>query len=876
MIFHKVRHQAFLILVVLLFSNLVSAQEENLGFIELRVNARPDIPVFQTYLTEKEVPYLNFNDLMHALEIPVDFVPAIGRASGFLADGRTRFILNVKYRTVVVGDITHPLEKNAFLVINQKLYVLYSEIGKWFPVKAVWDLEAYRVIVITGYPLPSDESEKRSLKRKSLAEQKKQEFSPEELEREIPWFDPGMFEIRIAASGGHGHPDGALTNLRGVHRFLKGDLEYSLTQSYFDGEARGGRVDYARLTYYDPLRTWQMQFGDTFTSFSPLVLSTVPFRGGSFFTGGKQLRFGRTTLIGTAPPGSEVDLYRLGILVAFTQADEKGFYTFENLPLTIVKTLFEARIFTPNGRRFSNFHDVLSQDEMLPTGKFASIGGAGEGQQGVGKFEVGGSEVRYGLTDWLTLGGYALKLRNYQVSYDLIDEQTTGGLFLLVRPLNWLVLMTEQAMGMEQDGEATRWDAQLGFRALSLELDLRSFAGDYAPPNRTRSESFSQNDLADDIFIAEARARVYSTNLNVKRIATDFGQTRQSHENQLRADRRLFRYFTLVLTLKNERLEEQGFATSGFDSQEVLGFYQFNPLSRVETLLRKTRVLNSVDTTQARLTVSKNQRLDSPWFYRVSYSSFSDQENFYQASMGYMIAKNFRASAEVDSQDKWLVRLEYSLPFRVTGKGLKSFPAESYGRAGLSGIVFLDQNGNGIYDPGEPPAADVRVLAPGIRNLVSDQDGIVEGWGLPTHEPSRISLDLHSTDALFAPVRESQPIAPRPGELVRMNFPLVSLGGLEGVLTGDEPKGVSPVNGLVMVLLKPNGTVKSRTWVEFDGSFLFENIPPGAYTLRPDHQGLSERGLRAVPEERKMVFSGGKEPNWFEGVQFKLEKITAK
>ena len=126
MIFHKVRHQAFLILVVLLFSNLVSAQEENLGFIELRVNARPDIPVFQTYLTEKEVPYLNFNDLMHALEIPVDFVPAIGRASGFLADGRTRFILNVKYRTVVVGDITHPLEKNAFLVINQKLYVLYA------------------------------------------------------------------------------------------------------------------------------------------------------------------------------------------------------------------------------------------------------------------------------------------------------------------------------------------------------------------------------------------------------------------------------------------------------------------------------------------------------------------------------------------------------------------------------------------------------------------------------------------------------------------------------------------------------------------------------------------------------------------------------
>ncbi|MEE8433301.1 MAG: hypothetical protein V3S64_00800 [bacterium] len=541
-----------------------------------------------------------------------------------------------------------------------------------------------------------------------------------------------------------------------------------------------------------------------------------------------------------------------------------------------MKTLFEARIFTPNGRQFSNFHDVVSQEEMLSAGQIASIGGAGEGQQGAEKFDVGGSEIRYGLTDWLTLGGYALELRNYQVSYDLIDEQTTGGLFLLVRPLNWLVLMTEQAQGLDQDGEATRWDVRLGFRTLSLELDGRFFEGSYAPPNRTRSDSFSENDLADDIFIAEARARVYSTNLSLKRIATDFGQTRRSRETRLRADRRLFQYFTLVLTLQSERHDEQGFATSGLDSQEVLGFYQFNPLSRVETLLRKTSVLNSVDTTQARITVSKNQRLDSPWSYRVSYTNFSDQENFYQASMGYMLAKNFRVSAEVDSQDQWLVKLEYSLPFRVTKEGLKSFPAESYGRAGLSGIVFIDQNGNGAYDPGEPPAADVKVLAPGIRNLVSDEAGRVEGWGLPTHEPSRISVDLHSTDALFAPVHENQPVAPRPGELVRMEFPLVSLGGLEGVLTIDGPQGVSPANGLVMVLLKPNGTVKARTWVEFDGSFLFENIPMGTYKLRPDKAALLERGLAVVPEERTFVFSGGAEPNWYQDVQFKLEKIAPK
>ena len=185
--------------------------------------------------------------------------------------------------------------------------------------------------------------------------------------------------------------------------------------------------------------------------------------------------------------------------------------------------------------------------------------------------------------------------------------------------------------------------------------------------------------------------------------------------------------------------------------------------------------------------------------------------------------------------------------------------------------MLLEQDGNGISGPGEPPASEGGVVAPGIRNMVSDDSGKVEGWGLPTHEPSRVSVDLHSTDALFAPLRENQPIAPRPGEMGRMNFPLVSLGGLEGLVIIDGSQGVSPANGLVMLLLKPNGTVKARTWVEFDGSFLFENIPMGTYQLRPDPQGLSERGLRAVPKERKWVCSGGKEPDGFEGGEFKLE-----
>ena len=60
------RFAACLLSLIFLLSGLASSQEENLGFLQLRVNTRLEIPVFQTFFDEKETPYLNFNDLMRA------------------------------------------------------------------------------------------------------------------------------------------------------------------------------------------------------------------------------------------------------------------------------------------------------------------------------------------------------------------------------------------------------------------------------------------------------------------------------------------------------------------------------------------------------------------------------------------------------------------------------------------------------------------------------------------------------------------------------------------------------------------------------------------------------------------------------------------
>ncbi len=869
--------QGFKLAVILIILRLaptsVFAQEGNVGFVELSVNSQKPIAFFETFIDGQEIPYPEFNALMESLEIPARFLPSLKSAIGFLADGRTRFNLNLNRKTVLVGEKIHPLEDDQFFISDQKLFLRYDILPIWFPVKAIWSLNAYRLDVRTLYSLPSQEKEKRETKRMQLALRKKFGISPEKLEREINWFDPGMFQLNLNASGGDKYPDGGGLNLRGVHRFFKGDLEYSLSKSHFDGKTRDGRVDFTRLTYYNPLRTWQVQFGDTYSSFSPLVMNTVSFKGGSFYTGGRQIRFGRTTLIGTAPPGSEVDLYRLGVLVDFSVVDEQGFYTFENVPLTLESTLFEVRIFTPGGRQIVEFHEVLSQEEMLASGEFASIGGAGTGNQGIDQFEISGAEARYGLAEWLTLGVYALNLENYGVETDPIASQSTGGGFFLLRPFNWMVLLGEQAQASEEEGRAIRWDTFFGFGGFSIEFDYRNFEGDYSPPNRTRTILFGALDKADEILIVENRARFYSINLNLKSTLTNFGNTRLLRETRFRIDRRFFGLISMNLTYSQERYAEEGSQENGSDTTNLYISSRLTSLSRLQFEHSQAEDLAGTSASLSKVSLLKSYRSDSPWAYTISHANDSTGGDLSEASVGYLVSDSFRVYARVDSDENWLVQANYTLPFRISGDGFETFPANFYGRAGVKGTVFVDGNGNGIREPDEEPMDGVFILAPGVTDLESGRDGTFRGWGLHTQLPTQIDVDLLSTDALYIPVKAGFPVAARPGELIEFDIPLAPAGGMEGILRTEKAYNVSPANGLDMVLSTAEGTQEVRSSVEFDGSYLFESIPPGTYQLYPDPAQMRERGLRIKPERREVVLAHGKEPVWLTDVDFVLEVI---
>ena len=210
------------------------------------------------------------------------------------------------------------------------------------------------------------------------------------------------------------------------------------------------------------------------------------------------------------------------------------------------------------------------------------------------------------------------------------------------------------------------------------------------------------------------------------------------------------------------------------------------------------------------------------------------------------------------------------MPFRVSGDGFETFRPGFFGRAGIEGTVYLDENSDGLRQPLEPTLSDVRIVAPGITDLVTDSGGSFKGWGLPTSNPVAVEIDLLTTDALFTPPKRKTWLAAHPGELIHLDIPLVPAGGVAGALTTRVPRSISPANGITMILERAGGATFALTQVEWDGSFILEGIPPGNYVLFGKPEDLAARGLQTIPDQVRLTFPGGGEPLWMEGINFQI------
>lgn len=164
-------------------------------------------------------------------------------------------------------------------------------------------------------------------------------------------------------------------------------------------------------------------------------------------------------------------------------------------------------------------------------------------------------------------------------------------------------------------------------------------------------------------------------------------------------------------------------------------------------------------------------------------------------------------------------------------------------RSGVAGVVFVDDNANGIQDPGEPGVAGVRVIVGSFATL-TDSAGRYHVWDVPAFEPVKVEVDTNTLDnPLYVPAFTSALLQPPPNAYRELNLPLVTGAVLEGRVTMD----AGPVSQMTLVLTNV-GNGKSVSVATFaDGTFYLMGVKPGRYTLAVDPRDLAARRLTGDP-----------------------------
>ena len=168
-------------------------------------------------------------------------------------------------------------------------------------------------------------------------------------------------------------------------------------------------------------------------------------------------------------------------------------------------------------------------------------------------------------------------------------------------------------------------------------------------------------------------------------------------------------------------------------------------------------------------------------------------------------------------------------------------------RAGISGRVFLDGNGDGRWQPDEQVIPGVRVRA-GFVTALSDSSGRYRIWNLPAFEPVLVAVDTTTlASPLWMPAYGSVSVETGPNRFRGLDIPIVPGGVIEGRAVRQAVDSTVSLPGAPLLLRRHGSSQTTRLVTFSDGGFYLIGVKPGEYELSVDPAVLGRLGLRSQP-----------------------------
>lgn len=819
---------------------------------------------------------LDMADMIMALDVPVRLDKKLRRATGWAFAESNTIVVDRESNVEQIRNTKGKLGENDVYDTPEGWCVSSEKLAHWFGIKLDPNMGAAILTISADKKLPVE----LAAERRDRAAQIRTATSFDL--KTLPQAHFPMSGVKapsvdvVAQIGGLRQRNGRQDYQLGYQIYVAGEVGPVAYDARLASDSKG-KPDALRLRAYrndanggllGPLRATQVAVGDVSTFSTNVVAQSRAGRGAMVTNRPLQRpdRFSSTDFRGELPVGWDAELYRNNELLGFAVDRADGRYEFLDVPMLYGQNRFELVLYGPQGQvKREELIRTVGQESIPPkTGYYW----AGLVQDGFDLLQIG---TRPGFRGgWRGSVGYERGLdTKTSVSFGL-HSLTLPNANREVARRNFAEGSVLRALGSSLLQVSGALDTQGGYVVQSEWL------AQFGKTNISAGTTHTNGDFMSDRIQRALRSRyVFEVDRGIQlgrlSLPLNLGASYDTRDDGSR---------TLSLGGRTSVQVGRYSVTGGLTwSRDNPATGPPAPARLAGTLLTNGRIgrVRVRGELEYDLAPAKQMRTASmtaewdagndddrnrraSWRAEAAYDRFRDRV---RGAIGYVRQfDKFAITARLEGASDGAVAAGLNLSFSLGPDPRKRaryrISSEHLASSGqVLARVYHDANNDGIRQPDEAPAKDVQLTAgrQPVRSL-TDEQGAVMIDNIAVHLPVLIGIDASSLpDPLIQPRGPGLVLTPRPGVLATIDLPLTSAGEVDGTLVRS---GGGGVEGVDLELIDVRGAVISTTRTDFDGFFLFEKVPYGAYRVRIGR--LSAEAARLDPALAGDVAVNGKTP----------------
>ncbi len=795
---------------------------------------------------------VDFGDVIMALDVPIRLDKKSRRATGWVFAERETLTIERDSATVQTGSDRKKLAEGDIYDAPEGWCVNVKSLSNWLDLALVPDLSNAVLTIESDRKLPFQLALERKERAAKIRPRQSFDLStlPQSTEPYKFWRTPSVDAV-VSAGGLRDKRSGQQLDVR-YELFASGEVGKASFDARLSSDDEGVPESLRVRAYrtdpkgglLGPLKATHFALGDVSTFSTPLVSQSTAGRGAVITNRpvDRPDNFDRTSFRGELPEGWDAELYRNGQLLAFAETRSDGRYEFIDVPLLYGQNRFEVVLYGPQGQVRRDSQSVpVGLDSIPPRKTYYWAGGQEAGRD----------------------------LINFNAFLPTEQAGWRGG-FGVERGLNAKTSVAASLFSLQIDGKRYNYAEGSVRRAVGPTLVELTASSDLQNGTAFRGQLLGE--LGNTFITAETiwaqgnfRSDQIEQNMN--------GRHSLSLDHNFKLGSKIVPFHIDA----QYETRSDGRASLDLTGRASLNLRRFSLTGELNWEKRFSDLgPNPPDIAEARLLANgrvAGVRLRGEATYRIAPEKRFERVNFtgewragdradWRAELGYDVGLDrgragigiirrfdkFSLTASAEAATDGSVAAGLNLAFSLgpdPRNGKFRFSNNKLANSGQAlAIVYRDKNRDGKRQPDEELVENVELTAGQSTALTptnAQGQSIIDN--LQPFRPVLIGIDASSLpDPYVQPALPGIVVTPRPGIAAMVELPLVSAGEVEGTLVR---KGGGALAGVGLELLDVEGRVTHETQSEFDGFFLFEGVPYGAYQLRI--QLLSAQAIAVSP-----------------------------